>query len=135
MAVMALQNLAANNDDDARIDIARKGGVTLFLDLLKIGTDRQKEYSTHALTVLAQNDEVCAQISREGGIHLLIGLLQNGSTLQKGYAAGGIDKIAFRDDNRLTIAQEGGIANGKRSTTSQPHDSPSETCLERSSRL
>ena len=77
--------------------IADAGGITPLIDLVKDGTDEQKEYAAGALMNLAWNNDTNRKlIADAGGITPLIDLVKDGTDKQKEYAAGALMNLAMQ---------------------------------------
>ena len=75
--------------------IADAGGIGPLIDLVRNGTDEQKEMATKALRILAWNNKTNQNlIADAGGIGPLIDLVRNGTDEQKEYATGALRNLA-----------------------------------------
>ena len=102
-AADALWNLAYN--DDNQILIAKAGGIPPLVELVRDGTDVQKEEAAFALHRLAYNDDNQIAIAKAGGIPPLVALVRDGNAAQKLNAAQALGCLAYNDDNEVLIAK------------------------------
>ena len=77
------------------------------IELVRSGTDGQKEQAAGALANLALNTDNQAAIARAGGIEPLVALVRSGTDGQKEQAAGALWSLAWNTDNKAAIATAG----------------------------
>ena len=83
--------------------IRQAGGIPPLVELVKSGSDAQKEKAAGALENLADNNANRDAIREEGGIPPLVALVRSGSPAQKKKAAGALERLADNEQNRIEI--------------------------------
>lgn len=102
-AADALTKLAADDNDNNCVEIGCDGGVALFVDLVRTGSDALKTIAAGALGNLARVDALRAEIGREGGIAPLLAILQDGSDQQKRFAEEALGQLNVKPGDECCI--------------------------------
>lgn len=105
----AIHRLAVHQKN--RSLIAQRGAITPLLDLVKNGTNLQKNQAVAAIAAISvQNNHNKIRISQAGGISPLMQLTQNGTDKQKSLAVRALYCLAKDSKIRDEISRRGGIA-------------------------
>ncbi|KAI9985817.1 hypothetical protein PInf_024590 [Phytophthora infestans] len=94
--------LSLSNEEN-RVLIAQENAVPPLVELLRTGTQAQKQWSAYTLGNLAHNDENRVEITREGAVTPLIELLRSGTEMQKQRAAFALGNLACDNDVAMDV--------------------------------